>query len=281
MKTALSQNRHVDEADVQRLQTLRSQIEALEKTGLEAKTNEYNVKICKLERSMSDAREQLDFVEKTVATSPRLSEEESKQVVDARSRYSRLSSETEESKNTSANLKENLIVLKRLRKDEQQLLQAIFSQPEWTEHPQIQGAQNEINNIQGSLHNHNHQVASINTARALLEMAMRHCRQAMQEHATLEQLNDCIRSVEEVYGRAENSMPDLRSVMDDKASWEVCSTLEEGRARIATMDACLLECHDHVVGALKSAQDAKLGEEKILFEKQETLRAIQLKMAME
>jgi chromosome segregation ATPase len=274
-------NRHVDKADVQRLQTLRSQIEALEKTGLEDKTNEYNVKICKLERIVSDARDKLDFVEKTVATSPRVSEVQSKELVDARNRYSRLSSETEESKNASASLKEDLVVLRRLRKDEQQLLQAIFSQPEWREHPKIQELHDEINNIQGSLHNHNVQMASMNTARALLEMAMRYCRQAMQGPADLQQLNGCINSVQEVYGRAENSMPELGSMVHGKVSWEMCSTVEDGRDRIATVEACVADCHGQVVEAVKRAQDVKHREEEVLIEKQEALREIQRKIVME
>lgn len=281
MTNVQAANRHVDEADVQRLQTLRSQIEALEKTGLEDKTNEYNVKICKLERIVSDARDKLDFVEKTVATSPRVSEVQSKELVDARNRYSRLSSETEESKNTSASLKEDLVVLRRLRKDEQQLLQAIFSQPEWREHPKIQELHDEINNIQGSLHNHNVQMASMNTARALLEMAMRYCRQAMQGPADLQQLNDCINSVQQVYGRAENSMPELGSMVHGKVSWEMCSTLEDGRDRIATVEACVADCHGQVVEAVKRAQDVKHREEEVLIEKQEALREIQRKIVME
>jgi hypothetical protein len=193
----------------------------------------------------------------------------------------KLSSETEESKNASASLKEDLVVLRRLRKDEQQLLQAIFSQPEWREHPKIQELHDEINNIQGSLHNHNVQMASMNTARALLEMAMRYCRQAMQGPADLQQLNDCINSVQQVYGRAENSMPELGSMVHGKVSWEMCSTVEDGRDRIATVEACVADCHGQVVEAVKRAQDVKHREEEVLIEKQEALREIQRKIVME
>jgi len=267
---------HVHPDDILRLQTIRSQIEALEDRHVEDMTNEYNVKVCKLERSISDARVKLDSVEKEIATSPTVSDDKTRELDEARKAFNRLSSETEESKNASVALKGDLAVLQRLRKDEAQLLKAIFSQPEWQGLDTLRAQYDELNNIQGDLNSYQHQVAIMNTARVLVEMTAKNmsaCRESLaqgQEEVCRRHLNagqeHLIKSVE--------AYPELKSLIDC-ASFSQDVPREMLESTVATMEQCAHRAHSHVLETLHATQEAKMDQEEKLYEKQHDLLRLQ------
>lgn len=267
---------HVHPDDILRLQTIRSQIEAMEDRHVEDMTNEYNVKVCKLERSISDARVKLDSVEKEIATSPTVSDDKTRELDEARKAFSRLSSETEESKNASVALKGDFAVLQRLRKDEAQLLRAIFSQPEWQELDTLRAQYDEVNNLQGAVNSYQHQVAIMNTARVLVEMTAKNM-SACRESLTQGQEEACRRHLmagQEHLIKSIEAYPDLKAFIGSESfsqdvSWDMLES------SVATMEEYANRAHSHILETLHETQEAKKEQEAKLYEKQHELLRLQ------
>lgn len=262
--------------DVLRLQTIRGQIEALEARHVEDMTNEYTIKVLQLERSASDARELLDSMEKEVAASPtRLSDDKSRELDEARKNFSRLSNDALESKNTSTCLKSDMMVLKRLRRDESQLLKAIFSDPEWNGQEVVRAYYDEINNIRGSLGIMQDKIAYINTAKVYVEMAMRNAR-ACQETPGVPEALALLTSSQQYIRKSEEALPDIKEFFSDDVLGSVST---EERHAIdshagALCDACQ-SAHQYTVDAGHTVLEERAKVDERLHEKEHELLSVQ------
>lgn len=264
--------------DIMRLQTIRGQIEALEARHVEDMTNEYTIKVLQLEKSASDARELLDSMEKEVAASPTaLSDDKSRELDEARKKFSRLSSDAVESKSTSTNLKSDMMVLKRLRRDERQLLQAIFSDPEWNGQEVVRAYYDEINNIRGSLNVSQDRVAYINTAKVFVEMALRSSQacQSASDHSEARQL---LANSQEYLRKSENAFAELRDYVHDCLMDEGTLSSADRRTIVShagVLVGCCQLAHRHAIEAGQRVQEARGKEENRLREKENELLSIQ------
>lgn len=147
-----------------RLKAIRANIEDLESRHVEDTANEYNFKVFELEKSASAALERLDSLKDENPQSPTLEE--------AKESYRRASSDALESKSVGNSAKSDLNTLKRLRKDERQLLSSIFAaDEEWKRQPEVSGLYDSIHQLQGSLAQAQQVVANIKSASRLLEIA--------------------------------------------------------------------------------------------------------------
>lgn len=267
--------------DVLRLQTIRGQIEALEARHVEDMTNEYTIKVLQLERSASDARELLDSMEKEVAASPtRLSDDKSRELDEARKNFSRLSNDALESKNTSTCLKSDMMVLKRLRRDESQLLKAIFSDPEWNGQEVVRAYYDEINNIRGSLGIMQDKIAYINTAKVYVEMAMRNAR-ACQETPGVPEALALLTSSQQYIRKSEEALPDIKEFFSDDVLGSVST---EERHAIdshagALCDACQ-SAHQYTVHAGHTVLEERAKVDERLHEKENELLSVQRNLVL-
>lgn len=243
---------------------------------MEDMTNEYTIKILRLERSASDARELLHSMEKEVAASPtRLSEDKSRELDEARKNFSRLSNDALESKNTSSTLKSDMMVLKRLRKDESQLLKAIFSDPEWNGQEVVRAYYDEINNIRGSLGILQENVAYINTAKVYVEMAMRNVRACEEASELSEALRLFARSQEylrnsvEAFAGMKEYIPE--SLLESVALSDRNALVSHVRA---LNDACQ-HAHKYATDAGHEVQEERARVEERLSSKENELLKVQ------
>lgn len=267
--------------DVLRLQTIRGQIEALEARHVEDMTNEYTIKVLQLERSASDAREFLDSMEKEVAASPtRLSDDKSRELDEARKNFSRLSNDALESKNTSTGLKSDMMVLKRLRRDESQLLKAIFSDPEWNGQEVVRAYYDEINNIRGSLGTMQDKVAYINTAKVYVEMAMRNARTCQETPGVPEALA-LLTTSQQYIRKSEEAFPDIKEFFSD----DLLGSLSTEERRVvdshagALCDACQ-RAHQHAVDAGHMVLEERAKVDERLHEKENELLSVQRNLVL-
>ena len=147
-----------------RLLAIRSDIESLEAKHVEEVANELNFKVHELAANERGALERLNSLKDEDPNSPG--------VHAAKENYRRASSDAIESKQTNNSAKNDLNILTRLRKDERQLLNAIFScDEEWKSQPEIAPLYESIRALQTSVMQHQQVVANIKSAARLLEIA--------------------------------------------------------------------------------------------------------------
>jgi hypothetical protein len=262
--------------DVLRLQTIRGQIEALEARHVEDMTNEYTIKVLQSERSASFARELLDSMEKEVAESPtKLSDGKSRELDEARKNFTRLSSDAMESKNASTSIKSDMMVLKRLRRDESQLLHSIFSDPEWNGNEVVRAYYDEINNIRGSLGILQEKVAHINTAKVYVEMAMRGA-QACQEASGVSEALHLLSNSQQYLCKSKEAFAEIKQCIPDYLLRDMSASDQQAVVSHARnlYDVCQ-HAHLCATDAGHRVHEERAKEEAKLHEKERELIKIQ------
>lgn len=230
---------------ISRLLAIRSDIESLEGKHVEEVANELNFKVHELAANERGALERLNSLKDEDPNSPG--------VAAAVENYRRASSDAIESKQTNNSAKNDLNILTRLRKDERQLLNAIFScDEEWKSQPEIAPLYESIRALQTSVMQHQQVVANIKSAARLLEIANGSLSEGQEASAQAR-----LRSAVELF-------PQLQSAI---GSGPLTSQVV-GHA------------HQTVVEALTAAEQLRMQEEFKLSEQNQILLGIQRKLVL-
>jgi hypothetical protein len=228
-----------------RLLAIRSDIESLEGKHVEEVANELMFKVHELAANERGALERLNSLKDEDPNSPG--------VAAAKENYRRASSDAIESKETNNSAKNDLNILTRLRKDERQLLNAIFScDEEWKSQPEIAPLYESIRALQTSVMQHQQVVANIKSAARLLEIANGSLSEGQEASAQAR-----LRSAVELF-------PQLQSAI---GSGPLTSQVV-GHA------------HQTVVEALTAAEQLRMQEEFKLSEQNQILLGIQRKLVL-
>ena len=205
-----------------------------------------NFKVHELAASERGALERLNSLKDEDPNSPGVAE--------AMQNYRRASSDAMEGKNVDKTVKNDLSLLKRLRKDEKQLLSSIFScDEEWKSQPDIAPLYASINQLQASVFQHQQVFANLKSAARLLEIASGNLADGQVDSAQAR-----MHSAVELF-------PQLQGVI--------------GSSALST--ECIGRCHQTAVEALTTAEQGRLQEEYKLNEVQHHLLSIQRKLVLD
>ena len=224
---------------------IRSDIEWLEAKHVEEVANELNIKVHELAASERGALERLNSLKDEDPNSPG--------VAVAKENYRRASSDALEGKSAGNSAKNDLNVLSRLRKDERQLLNSIFScDEEWKSQPEIAPLYASINALQTSVLQHQQVVANIKSAARLLEIA----------NGSLSE------------GQEGSAQARMRSAV------ELVPQLQEVIGSGPLTSQLVGNAHQTVIEALTTAEQLRMQEEFKLNEQNQILLGIQRKLVL-
>jgi hypothetical protein len=224
---------------------IRSDIESLETKHVEEVANELNFKVHELAANERGALQRLNSLKDEDPNSPG--------VAAAKENYRRASSDAIEGKSAGNSAKNDLNILTRLRKDERQLLNSIFScDEEWKRQSDIAPLYASINALQTSVLQHQQVVANIKSAARLLEIANGSLGEGQESSAQAR-----LQSAVELF-------PQLQSVIGS------------GPLTIQAVG----HAHQTVVEALAAAEQLRMQEELKLSEQNQILLDIQRKLVL-
>ena len=206
---------------------------------------EFNFKVHELAASERQALERLNSLKDEEPNSPGVTE--------AKENYRRASSDAMEGRAGDKSVKNDLNVLKRLRKDEKQLLSSIFSSDEqWKSQPDIAPLYASISELQSSVLQHQQMVANIKSAARLLEIASGNLTE----------------------GQVDAAQARMRSAV------ELFPQLQQTIGSGALTGVLVGQAHQSVVQALTTAEQGRMQEELKLNEVQQTLLGIQRNLVL-
>lgn len=298
----MDDSRWIHPDDVLRLKTIREQIEELERNEIEKTSAIYDKKVCEIQRNVTGVKS------KFAMEARRRSEED---LEPFKRELRRLSDDLETSKSFSDSVKGDIVSLYRLRKDEQQLLQAIFSNPGWSDNATMKSFLEDQKSLERETLHLQMRMGAMNEARGLLDVGSRKVEQvslliqqtdlfgehglggnglSMKDMECLKKADEILREAAHYVERAQNLVPAIPKPEDNvinnvkhgvfailftPGKTENAALCEKCRNTVNTTKEQILSSSAWIHRAIKSIQAEKAGIESARSKKRQEMVAFQ------